>query len=50
MKSYIWNKGYDAYHDGVRRNENPYEDDDFDFEDWQDGWDKANSDCDSDDD
>jgi ribosome modulation factor len=42
----IWNKGYEAYAEGVSRNENPYKEDTQAFDDWQEGWDCADSDFD----
>jgi len=36
-----FNKGYDAYTEGVSKNENPYGEHTIRYDDWNDGWDKA---------
>lgn len=46
LDNLVWNKGYSAYFDGLSRNQNPYEEDLIDFDDWENGWDQADSDCD----
>lgn len=45
-----WNKGYDAYFDGTPRGQNPHDQtlDENLFELWEEGWDAADSDDDSD--
>lgn len=42
-----YDKGYDAYFDGLSRDDNPYPDDSDDFDSWHEGWDNADSDDDS---
>lgn len=43
-----WELGYDAYFDLLDRDDNPYEFGTTEFDDWEDGWDRADSDCDVD--
>ena len=46
LESEVWNKGYDAYWDYIPRCENPYDEDTLAFDEWNEGWDSADSDCD----
>jgi ribosome modulation factor len=44
----VWEKGNDAYYDGITRDDNPYDEESQEsaFEAWENGWDQADSDCD----
>lgn len=42
-----WNKGYEAYFDGVPRDQNPHDEDNDLHDHWLNGWDKADSNDDS---
>lgn len=47
-KSVAWESGYDACFFGFRqRSDNPYDEETQPdkFQDWEDGWDRADSDC-----
>lgn len=39
-------EGYDTYYDGIARSSNPKLEDTQAFDDWEEGWDTADSDCD----
>lgn len=41
-----WDAGYNAYFDGIGREENPHPEGSVTNEDWEDGWDTADSDSD----
>lgn len=44
----VWNAGYDAYHNGIARDGNPHVVGTKFFDKWQDGWDRADGDSDTD--
>lgn len=41
-----WEAGYQAYHDMVKRTDNPFAEDSPESEAWDEGWDCADSDTD----
>lgn len=43
----IWEAGYNAYHDGLKLEDNPYFEDDERFEMWESGFECADADDDS---
>lgn len=44
--SEIWDNGYQAYHDGRPKSDNPYDEDDPRYDTWEHGWETADADSD----
>jgi len=42
-----WEFGYEAYYNGESRDTNPKPEGSQAYDDWEEGWDTADSDCDS---
>jgi ribosome modulation factor len=38
--------GYNAYFDGLSLEDNPYTEDSYEYDEWENGWEKADSDAD----